>query len=324
MPINSHLSDNREYTARINRVLDHIELHIDQPFTLSELAGIANFSKFHFSRIFQSMTSESPFQFILRVRLQKAATYLCNNPSLNISEIAYRSGFSDISVFSRNFKGMFGFSPTGYRKNILEKQKVSNSSQYHGNEDQNLSNIQQARESISMYYCSNSNTIKWRTNMKLNKSVEVKELPAITVAYIRYTGTYQGNEKLFESLFNKLFTWAGPRKLLGPQSKAIVIYHDDPNVTDPEKQRMSVAVNVPAGTKTDGEFGSMEIAAGNYVVARFELTSADFTEAWNWLYGSWLPSSGYQPDDGPCFEMYAGQPKNGKLTVDICVPVKPL
>ncbi len=312
----------REYISRINRVIDFVELHINQSYTLADLAGIANFSKFHFSRIFQALTGESPFQFILRIKLQKAASYLCNNPDMTISDIAYNCGFSDISIFSRNFKGQFGSSPTEYR--ISKKQAQSNLSQTEGKKDQTDSNLQQARDGISIYFCSNTNTIKWRTNMKLNKNVEVKNLPAMTVAYIRYTGSYQGNEKPFETLFNKLFTWAGPRKLLGPQSKAIVVYHDDPNVTDPEKQRMSVAVTVSAGTKTEGEFGNMEIAAGNYVVARFELTSADFTEAWTWLYGTWFPSSGYQPDDGPCFEMYAGQPHNGKITVDICVPVKPI
>lgn len=50
--------------------------------------------------------------------------------------------------------------------------------------------------------------------MSLNKSVEVRELPATTVAYIRHIGPYKGDSKLFERLFNKLFTWAGPRGLV--------------------------------------------------------------------------------------------------------------
>ena len=161
--------------------------------------------------------------------------------------------------------------------------------------------------------------------MKLNKSVEVTELPKMTVAYIRHIGPYQGDDKLFESIWNRLFSWAGPRGLIGGQDfKSLVIYHDDPNVTNDDKLRMSVCITVPPETKTDGEIGKMEIEAAKYVVARFELTAQDFQEAWEWVYGQWFPTSGYQPDDKPCFEMYPEEPKDGKFTVDICVPVKPI
>lgn len=161
--------------------------------------------------------------------------------------------------------------------------------------------------------------------MELNKSVEVKDLPEMTLAYVRHTGPYQGDEGLFERLFQKLFTWAGPRKLLEqPDLKSIVVYHDDPNVTEEDKLRMSVSITVPPDTKVAGEVGKMRIAADEYVIARFVLNAQEYHEAWSWLYGSWFPQSGYQPDDGACFEMYTEEPKDGRMTVDICVPVKPL
>ena len=56
-----------EYIFRINKTFDYIESNIEKPMTLEELATVANFSKFHFSRIFQSIAGETPFQFILRV-----------------------------------------------------------------------------------------------------------------------------------------------------------------------------------------------------------------------------------------------------------------
>jgi len=51
-----------------------------------------------------------------------------------------------------------------------------------------------------------------------------------------------------------------------------------------------------------GEIGKAVIAAGKNAVAHFEIKSDQFTEAWNAVYGGWLPESGYQPDDRPCFE----------------------
>lgn len=161
--------------------------------------------------------------------------------------------------------------------------------------------------------------------MKQNKSVEVKELPKMTVAYIRHIGPYKGNATLFERLWDRLFSWAGPRNLIGGKDfRSLIIYHDDPGVTIEDKLRMSVCITVPPDTKVDGEVGKMDIEAARYVIARFEITSDEFQQAWDWVYGQWFPTSGYQPDDKPCFEMYPEEPKDGKFVVDICVPVKPM
>ncbi|NJK84892.1 MAG: GyrI-like domain-containing protein [Bacteroidales bacterium] len=106
--------------------------------------------------------------------------------------------------------------------------------------------------------------------MKLNQNVEIKDFPKMTVAYIRHIGPYKGDANLFERLWNKLFTWAGPRGLIGgPDFKSLVIYHDDPNITVEDKLRMSICITVPSDTKIDGEIGKMDIEPGKFVVARF-------------------------------------------------------
>jgi AraC family transcriptional regulator len=303
----------KEYQSRINKTFDYIETHLEKQFTLEELASVANFSKFHFHRIFQGMVGETPFQFILRLRLEKAATSLIYNPKLTISEIAYSSGFSDISIFSRNFRNHFQVSASQWRATKCKNSNLS----------QNDSNRLHNDDKPSIYFCRNTNTLKWRTAMKLNKSVEVTMLPEMTLAYIRHIGPYKGDGKLFEKLWGRICTWAGPKGLLQLSDiKFLVIYHDDPNVTAEDKLRMSVCITVPPATKVNDEIGKMKIEAGNYVVARFELKENEFSEAWEWVYGQWFPASGYQPDDKPCFEIYPEEPKDGKFVVDICVPVK--
>lgn len=301
-----------EYKSRINKTFDYIEKNLDQQFNLEELAGIANFSKFHFTRIFHSLVGETPFQFIIRVRLEKAATMLLTDKKNSIQNICYKTGFSDVSVFSRYFKKYFLVSPSQYR--------IKNS-----NNSQKDSNIVKPEIKTSSYFCHNSLTIKWKTNMKTNKSVEVRSLPEMTLAYIRHIGPYKGDGKLFEMLWNKLFRWAGPRGLIGgPGFKSLIVYHDDPNITEEAKLRMSVSVTVPADTQVSGEIGKMVLEAAEYVIARFELAEDEFQEAWDWVFGHWFPQSGYQPDDKPCFEIYPEEPKEGKFIVDICVPVKPM
>jgi len=302
---------NKEYVSRINKVFDHIESHLDEDMTLDELARVACFSKFHFSRVFAAMTGETLFQFISRIRLEKAAALLVGDMNKSITDIAFQVGFSDISIFSRNFKQYFGISAAEYRKN-----KLSNISQ-------NESNHGQRNDRIIPYYCSVTHQMKWRTTMKLNKSIDVTTLPNMTVAYVRYVGPYKGDGALFEKLFNKLFGWAGPKGLLAnPDLKTIIMYHDAPEITDEAKLRTSVCVTVPEDTKVDGEIGKMNIEGGLYAVGRFKVKTDEFQLAWDTMCGQWLPESGYLPDDKPCFEMYPEEMKDGVHTVDICVPVK--
>lgn len=117
----------------------------------------------------------------------------------------------------------------------------------------------------------------------------------------------------------------GPRRLIGPASRWLSVYHDNPEITEPEKLRLSVYVTVAAGTAGSGEVNTMEIPGGEYAKAHFEIDADGFGPAWEWLYGEWLPSSGYQPDDRPCLEMYLNHAKgNEKHIVEMWVPVNPL
>lgn len=310
---------NPEYRARINRVLDYIEQNIDREFTLDELTQVSFFSKFHFHRIFTSVMNETLFDFIQRTRIEKAAYLLLTDPSRPVTAIVYDCGFSSPSLFNRTFKKYFLMSPSQWRK------VKSNQSQEDSNSDQTQSNSEKAKIFSPVHVEYAENTIRWRFSMNTQQqTVEVKDLPEITVAYVRNIGPYKGNAALFETLFSKLCSWAGPRNLIGKDPKFIVVYHDNPEITEEDKQRISVSLAVPPSTEVSGETGKMTIASGKYAVSRFKVTADEFQKAWSWVYGTWLPQSGYQPDDRPCFELYPEEAKGGKFTVDICVPVKPL
>jgi AraC family transcriptional regulator len=155
-------------------------------------------------------------------------------------------------------------------------------------------------------------------------SVEVKEMPEMHVAYYRHVGSYSGVGEAFEELMR----WAGPRGLIQfPETKMLGVYHDDPEITDPSRLRSSACITVPEGTAVDGQIGTMTVPGGRFAVGSYEIAHEQFAEAWDDLMGKWLPQSGYQPDDRPCYELYRNDPKThpeGKFIVDICVPVKPL
>jgi len=158
--------------------------------------------------------------------------------------------------------------------------------------------------------------------------VEVKELPEQQVAYVRHIGPYAGDEALFENLFGKLMTWASARDLLKfPETQVLAVYHDDPNVTEEEKQRVSACITVPAETRAEGEIGRMTVPGGRFAVARFEISGDEYEDAWKAVMRDWLPGSGYQPDDRLCYEWFHNDPQQhpeGKHLFDICLPVRPL
>ncbi len=159
-------------------------------------------------------------------------------------------------------------------------------------------------------------------------NIEVKNLDEMHVAYIRHVGPYKGDSKLFQQLFGKLVQWAAPRGLLSKSATQFIsVYHDDPNITAEEKLRTSACMTVPQGTEVEGAVGKMTIPGGAYAIGHFEIAETEYEKAWTAMYGTWLPQSGYQPDDRPCFEMYHNDPKDHpehKHIVDVCVPVKPL
>jgi AraC family transcriptional regulator len=315
-----------EYRSRINRVIDYIESHIDKDLTLKELADVARFSSFHFHRIFGAMVGETLNGFIQRIRLEKAAMKLTANPKSSITEIALECGFSSSSVFARAFKEAYRMSASEWRQGGHLRHSKN------GKED---SKKKQApgnfRQDFDIYPSYTENKQVWRVEMKngkLTAEVEVREIPEMHIAYIRHIGPYKGDSGLFGRLFNRLMGWAGPRGLLRfPETKMLTIYHDNPELTDDSKLRVDVCITVPPDTKVDGEVGKSTVPAGKYAVSRFEIGQDQFQDAWDAVYSGWLPESGYQPADGPCYELYYGTPDQhpeGKYVFDICTPVKPL
>lgn len=316
----------KEYISRINSVIDYIENNISSKFSLEELASVANFSKFHFHRIFAAVIGETLSNYILRLRLEKAATLLIYNINTPVTDIWLDCGFSSSSVFSRAFKEKFGVSASEWRKQKLNE---------FSNISQTDSNISEVSAKLDKYFGDVLLTNNGETKMNATREVieptkvEVKSIEEFTVAYIRYIGPYKGNSELFTNLFTRLFNWATPRNLVNfPQTKVISIYHDNPEITDEEKLRTSVCISVPENTEVSGEVGKMKIEAANYAIASFELSGpADYQKAWNYVFSEWLPTSGFIPDDKPSYELYLNSPDQHpekKHIVDIYVPVRPL
>lgn len=100
--------------ARVTRVLRAIEAAPDAPHALCEMAANARLSPWHFLRCFEELTGTTPRQYLLRLRLRRAAIRL-QQESTRIVDVALGCGFGDVSNFNRAFRAEFGKSPRAYR-----------------------------------------------------------------------------------------------------------------------------------------------------------------------------------------------------------------
>ena len=101
--------------ARLRRVLDYIEQHLEEEITVAGLANLANLSTFHFTRMFAAATGLPPHRYVGQRRLENAMAMLVTG-KLPLSQIAFRSCFSSQASFNRAFRRVTGLSPGEYRR----------------------------------------------------------------------------------------------------------------------------------------------------------------------------------------------------------------
>lgn len=104
-----------EYSEKFGTVLKYIDNNFMYDITLEQLADVAGYSKYHFSRIFKQYNSMSYLQYI-NARRTKAAELLLLDPSIPITEVAMRSGFKSLTTFNRIFKEIKHCTPTDFKK----------------------------------------------------------------------------------------------------------------------------------------------------------------------------------------------------------------
>ncbi|MBK1867390.1 helix-turn-helix transcriptional regulator [Aestuariivirga sp. YIM B02566] len=102
---------------RVSDVVRYIEDHADQPLGLSDLAGLACMSRYHFLRTFRQALGITPYQLLLNIRMRRAAVALATTPA-EIAAIAFASGFGDLSTFNARFRTVTGMSPQAFRKSV--------------------------------------------------------------------------------------------------------------------------------------------------------------------------------------------------------------
>ncbi len=111
----SYRNEKTENTHRVNVVLDYIMEHYQEDLNLETVAAQINMNKNAFCRFFKKGTRKTLFDVIQEVRIGKACQHLLET-DMNVLQVCYACGFSNISGFNKTFKKITGTTPLSYRK----------------------------------------------------------------------------------------------------------------------------------------------------------------------------------------------------------------
>lgn len=277
-----------EYAKRINIVIEYISCNLDKEMSLNELAGVSNFSRYHFHRIFRAMVGESVGAFIVRIRVETAARLL-KYTTLPIHDIAYNVGYSTPSSLTKVFRQFYNISPTDYRNNksytIMKPLQLSSD-----------------------------------VELKAPKIVDIEPKNAI---YIRLYGDYRTID--YCGAYEKLWAYVKDNKLFTAGIEHLTQCHDDPHVTESDKLRTDVCLVIHKPVLSQGEIGVKEIAGGKYAIFTYLGPYSELDKVFDTIYRNWFPKSEYQLRMAQGFEKYLNNLSNTvpeKLKTEIYIPVE--
>jgi AraC family transcriptional regulator len=105
-------------------VLAYIEAHRFEPMTVAELASVAGFSPYHFSRLFTARFGESVMGYVRACRLQAAALRLTGDAPPALVDLAFDCGFESQEAFTRAFRQRYGVPPGQFQRRELQRQPL--------------------------------------------------------------------------------------------------------------------------------------------------------------------------------------------------------
>jgi AraC family transcriptional regulator len=272
---------------RVNRAIDHVTRNLDQPLKLEDVARVACFSSFHFHRVFRVVVGETLAQFVKRVRLERALYLLTHRPGIKLTEVALACGFTSSSDFSRSFRARYGVPP---RRFSIDAHRDARRPSIEALFDPSLESHRVARLPPG----ANPDGF----------SVRLRDVPARRVAYTRVYRPFEGDR--VSTVAREMLAWARERGVADGQWLGFM--WDDPEIVALEQCRYDVGLEIPRDLQVGGEvsvteFPAMKLAEVD-VVGPLDLE----LRALDWIYGSWLPTSGWAPDHQPCFEAWNGDP----------------
>ncbi|WP_428772559.1 AraC family transcriptional regulator [Vibrio sp.] len=278
---------------RIKRVCDYIDRHLDQRLSLDVLSQVACCSKYHFHRVFKASVGVSAVQYVQLARLRRASFRLAFETQFSVLDIALEAKFDSHEAFSRAFNRQFAVTPSQFRR----------------------SPDWLSWHSVFTFQLPNAG--------EHHMDVSLVDMPPQQLAVIEH----YGDPKRVLETAAKFIEW---RKSTGlsplDNSKTFGIPYSDPAETPEEEFRFDICGTID-GDVPDNAFGvkSGWLPGGRFAVARHFGSHDNIGDTVYALYRQWLPESGEQLRDFPCFFHYHNfvhQVNECDLITDVYLPLQ--
>jgi AraC family transcriptional regulator len=290
----------KEYSKRINAVVNFILKNPTGELSLSKLAGIANYSPFHFQKIFKQVTGETPKQFIIRMRLENSAHFLITHRQKSITEIALDSGLASPTTFSRAFKNYFGISADELR-NLSLKEHIA------FRQSLNL------KKNTDFHFLTEEHDPKyWTKNLK----VTVNKITSIRAVFVN---TPMLDKNKFQEGFRKIIQQADAHDLLTSETKFI-------GIINPHIRLYQAAVTLQSYQSPSKNMSTTEIEGGKFAVFKLTGDIRQTFQAFHAFYELWLPQSPYRIKQSYAFEILSKNPLTkpySNIEREIYIPIEP-
>ena len=259
---------NSRLSLRFQRVLSHIDTHLDDALDIATLAALANYSPWHFQRQFTALFGLPVGRYQQTRRLQRAAQALAYRQD-TVTGIALQAGYASLEAFTHAFQRTLGQSPSAFR-------------------------AQPDWMSVARALTTPSN-VSPMTNFA--DHLQILELPAIDLL----TMSHCGDPRQLGDTLRRFIAWRREQGLHPARSRTFNVFHTPPDVPVDEF-RMDVGVEVPAHRVREIDTRDVfvtRIPAARAAVISHAGSDSQMAAAFDWLYREWLPNSGEEPNDFP-------------------------
>jgi AraC-like DNA-binding protein len=110
-----HQDDAYRQLLRARALIDE---YYDAPLDLEQIAREASFSRYHFLRLFRTTFDQTPHQYLVQRRIERAKMLLAAG-ELSVTEVCFAVGFQSVGSFSALFHRSAGYAPTEYRARVF-------------------------------------------------------------------------------------------------------------------------------------------------------------------------------------------------------------
>lgn len=264
----------QNYHARMQRVLDYIEAHLDEDLDLETLSRIAAFSKFHFHRQFTATFQLSVHRYVQLARMARASHRLASRDGESVTDIAMDAGYDAPDAFARAFRQRFGQSPSSFRSSPDWGPWLA----AFGPFDNARSKLMEIIYTVD--------------------DVAIRDTPPTPVAILEH----RGDRATLNATIERFIAWRKMAGLSPETSPTFNIFRSERTPAVPADYSMDLCVGTDRPIAADDpDMKAGVIPGGRCAVLRVVHNTHNLEPAVNYLYGEWLPASGEEARDFPVY-----------------------